>query len=421
MKGTRYLKLKKDFERDCKEYEYIPDTLERTSTTIAIGDIHGDLDLAVKVLELAKCIERVDKCKNCVILKNKNNEDEHYVWTGEDTLVVQVGDQIDRCRPVDDNLCIMNGSTKDDEASDIKILKFFTEINKLAMKKGGRIISLLGNHEIMNVSGKMQYVSLMNLLEFSNHVDLTQLSTDNIDEYTKYADEGLKNRRKAFSNVKNVKRKEPLNEFLACTRQSAIIIGDLLFVHGGIIQKLAESYNIDDINTIVRKWLLGKMTNEVKNLLKTKEERELTGGLDDDTIDIKKNNKINFKERLRLILNSGSKGISPFWNRLLGNLPADIMVDNFSIDRKKEIELKCDQILKPVFETFNINGIIVGHTPQMNDKYGINSACNQRIWRTDIGASKAFDILRDTKRRIEVLKITYPNGEAKFEVLKYGF
>ena len=45
-------------------------------------------------------------------------------WIGGDTVVVQVGDQVDRCRPVD-NECDHPKETVNDEASDIKILFLF--------------------------------------------------------------------------------------------------------------------------------------------------------------------------------------------------------------------------------------------------------------------------------------------------------
>ena len=32
----------------------------------------------------------------------------------------------------------------------------------------------------------------------------------------------------------------------------------------------------------------------------------------------------------------------------------------------------------------------VGHTPQINK--GINSICNGKLWYTDVGVSKAFDV-----------------------------
>jgi len=404
--GSRYLEIKQDFEEDCEGFEYIPSTLEPTSRTIAIGDIHGDIEVAVKVLEIGKCIKKVEtNTINSVILKNKYDIVERFIWIGGDTIVVQVGDQVDRCRPVGDHICVLPNSTIDDEASDVKILKFYTDIDRISRKSGGRVISLLGNHELMNVSGKMQYVSFMGLLEFATSVDLSKVNTENKTDYMKYVDNGLQNRRNAFSNKlnTNINRKEPLNEFLGCTRTSAIIIGKILFVHGGMIEKMASSYHLDDLNKIVRKWLLGKLTDEVANreLLKTNLEKKQN---DNDV-------KFNFKERLNLLLNSGSKGISIFWNRIMGQIPGDIIVNDLSENSKEKIKNKCDKLLEPVFSSFGddkLKVVVVGHTPQMLSgyKFGINSACDKRIWRTDIGASKAFDVFREnSKQRIEVLEI----------------
>jgi len=409
--GTRFLSMKKDFEKDCKGYEYIPATLEPTSRTIAIGDIHGDIDVAVNMLRIGRCIKQVDRnVIDSVILKNKNNVDEYYIWIGKDTQVVQVGDQVDRCRPIGDNSCILPNTTSNDEASDVKILIFYTDLHVIAKKQGGGVISLLGNHELMNVAGKMQYVSYMGLLDFSPNVDLSKMTINNKDEYSKFTSEGLNNRRKAFTNNNNTQEK-PLNKFLACTRTSSIIIGDLLFVHGGFTPIMAESYDMDHLNKIVRIWLLGKLTdeltssNEYKNLLKTKEENAT------------KKVSFNFKERLNTLLNSGSKGASIFWNRLLGHIVSDIDIKDLSEKSKNEIIEKCDINLKPVFKILNINGMIIGHTPQMNKEYGINSTCNERVWRIDIGASGAFDSFRNSVKRDEVLEIVHENNKNIYKIL----
>ena len=126
-----------------------------TKRLIAIGDIHGDLDLALNCLTIAKVIQRVylykNKDKNNIEIKDEESDilsdfddenddlpdnivtlkykDEiklrYYQWIGENTVVIQVGDQVDRCRPVD-NECDHPKETVNDEASDIKILFFFS-------------------------------------------------------------------------------------------------------------------------------------------------------------------------------------------------------------------------------------------------------------------------------------------------------
>ena len=37
-----------------------------------------------------------------------------------------------------------------------------------------------------------------------------------------------------------------------------------------------------------------------------------------------------------------------------------------------------------------IEGIVMGHTPQYMNMRGINSSCEGKCWRVDVGASKAF-------------------------------
>ena len=117
---------------------------------VVLGDLHGDWNATIKSLIKAKLID-------------SNN---HLKWIGEETILVQLGDQVDRCR-LDKGPCHMEGATKNDEASDIKILKYFTDLHNQAIKDGGAVYSILGNHEVMNVDGDLRYKSRANLMEFS--------------------------------------------------------------------------------------------------------------------------------------------------------------------------------------------------------------------------------------------------------------
>ena len=65
-------------------------------------------------------------------------------------------------------------------------------------------------------------------------------------------------------------------------------------------------------------------------------------------------------------------------------------------------------------------GLIVGHTPQYMNNKGINSSCEGRMWRVDIGASKAFGPCTNTEyenrfRKCAVLVIC--NGD-KCKIVK---
>ena len=87
---------------------------------ISIGDIHGDFKLMIDCLELGKVIERMPSVK-----ENEYPEDiSKYKWIGNKTVVIQVGDQIDRCRPSVSVKCDDPTATPEDEGSDILILEF---------------------------------------------------------------------------------------------------------------------------------------------------------------------------------------------------------------------------------------------------------------------------------------------------------
>jgi hypothetical protein len=168
-------------------------------------------------------------------------------------------------------------------------------------------------------------------------------------------------------------------------------VGKIIFVHGGMVKKLAQSYKLDNLNKIVQKWLLGTLNDELstRKLLTTIQE-EKSG----------KEVNFNVKERINQLLTSDQ---SVFWNRILAYLPenADLA--------------KCDELLNDVFNIYQVGSIVIGHTPSMN---GIESRCNERIWKVDIGASNAFHHFRKNQQ-IEVLEITYDkDNKPIFQILK---
>ena len=61
-----------------------------------------------------------------------------------------------------------------------------------------------------------------------------------------------------------------------------------------------------------------------------------------------------------------------------------------------------------------IKGMIMGHSPQFMYNKGINSSYDNRIWRVDIGASKAFGEIDTGLRKVHVLVI---EDDSKFHIV----
>ena len=86
-------------------------------------------------------------------------------------IVVQVGDQVDRCRPMQKGDCRKKDFTINDENSDLKIMELFYKLDKQARKEGGFVISLLGNHEINNVLGSTP-TFYKGIVEYKNEINI---------------------------------------------------------------------------------------------------------------------------------------------------------------------------------------------------------------------------------------------------------
>src|SRR6266436_8314842 len=112
--------------------EPVKDKAEPPESVIAIGDVHNDYDDFVAILRRTG-------------LTDKQNH-----WTGGKTTFVQVGDLLDR-------------GPKPREVMDLMIA-----LEKEAVQTGGRVVSLLGNHEMMNIMGDLRYVTPGNYASFAD-------------------------------------------------------------------------------------------------------------------------------------------------------------------------------------------------------------------------------------------------------------
>jgi hypothetical protein len=141
-------------------------------------------------------------------------------------------------------------------------------------------------------------------------------------------------------------------------------IGNWLFCHGSPTLHISKNYTIDLVNNVVALYLLG------------------IDSIDDDL-------ETHFNEIMQPHTENES---SILWDRTFGET---INKNN----TEENLKIHLDEILNEYNnKNHNRNNnrnnnikathVAIGHTPQF--KHGINSICNQRVWRCDVGMSKAF-------------------------------
>lgn len=188
----------KDITKETKEiddeYKVLGSTeswgdLQLPGRIVAVGDLHGDFRNTKRVLKMAGVID--------------DNED----WAAGVDTVVQTGDLFDR------------------GPRSIEIVELFRKLQVQAAKAGGRLINLLGNHELMNLKGKYWYVGENELRRWG---------------------------RKRWKNMLSLE--DGLGRWLRGL-PTIVKIRDTLFIHAGLAPQFAE-LGIEEVNNRVTRGLM---------------------------------------------------------------------------------------------------------------------------------------------------------------------
>lgn len=196
---------------------------------VAIGDIHGADAAFVSILQKSHLI-------------NSNQE-----WIADNTIFVQTGDVLDRGP----------GSKK---AMDLLL-----NLEKQASSKNGKVIALLGNHEVMNIIGDLRYVSAEEYASYSDsnsakkqdaaykaYVDFLKLrakrfgieapafTTEMEQDWKQKHPPGFIEHREAFS------KKGKYGQWLRKHDAIAVVDGNV-FLHGGI-SPVVKDLSFDEMN-----------------------------------------------------------------------------------------------------------------------------------------------------------------------------
>lgn len=186
-----------------------PTVLPPRGHVVALGDLHGDVTAARAALRLAGAIDERDR------------------WVGGDMALVQTGDVLDR------------GDTERD------ILDLLESLKDQALRSGGVVLALNGNHELMNVAGDFRYVTPTGFEIFDRfaafaHSDGRPLLA---------ASPVQRGRRVAFAPGGPFARR-------FAGQNTVQVVGDTVFVHGGLLPSHVR-FGLAAINEAVRQWMLG--------------------------------------------------------------------------------------------------------------------------------------------------------------------
>ena len=276
----------------------------KKTRVVVVPDIHGDLLRFRQTLIAAELITTTPPY--------------HWLTNNHDTLVI-LGDMVDR-----------GPDTK-------KVLESIMTWSKEAIQNGGQIIPLLGNHELMALSGVQRYVSNQDFVTFG----------------------GEEQRKAAFS------KQSPLGQWLRCLNLIVTINQDV-FVHAGLLPQWITSMDMMDTNKDTNK-NTNKETNKDKNIDATIQHNNYNNDYDQDGALI---TSINDRGRDALLHERWKdpifKSDGPLWTRLLA----------------RGDESKICSILQTTLSKLNVTRMIVGHTRQ---HIQIGSRCNGQLLLIDTG------------------------------------
>lgn len=200
-----------------------------TPRIVAVGDIHGDYGAFETVMTRAG-------------LMGEGGE-----WTGGETILIQNGDLADR-----------GPDTR-------KIIAHLRRLEQQAPAAGGKVIALVGNHEAMVMTGDYRYLhpgEIEAFVDSQSEARREAVWAENKDAV--FSSAGQQDETLTEEDIKNAWLERiplglielndawaPDGEIGAWVKDNpvAVVLGDSLFVHGGLSAKYA-SFAVEDMNAM---------------------------------------------------------------------------------------------------------------------------------------------------------------------------
>lgn len=195
---------------------------------VAVGDIHGEFTGLVEILESAGLI------------------DSSRHWAGGETILVQTGDFLDR-------------------GADVRaVMDLLMRLEGEASQAGGRVLVLLGNHEVMNLMGEMRDVSPEAFSSFIDQ-DSEKRRRNGFRDYLQFLEANTTRSSHLLPELETAWMKAHPPGYLEYRnalgprgkygrwlrdRPAAVKIQETLFLHAGIHPEL--TFSLEEINRRVR-------------------------------------------------------------------------------------------------------------------------------------------------------------------------
>jgi hypothetical protein len=296
---------------------------------VAVGDLHGDF---AAWRDIARAAELVDKDGR---------------WIGGEAVLIQAGDVVDR------------------GPDSLQIIQDLMRLQNEAQHAHGQVIALVGNHEAMNLTGDLRYVSAGDYAAFVDSRSARR--RENVYESNKKTIETAYRQRDPQLNGDAIKQAwfqaTPLGSIehrIAWAPSGAIgrwIVGNPaivlldgnIFVHGGISPAYIPK-PIEEINRQVRAALLARATDP------------------------------------QSVINDP---LGPLWYRGLATPNADVTDGSptRAASATIPVEPPIEDQLKSLLSRYSAERIVIGHTPILS---GIAVLYSGRLIRIDTGISSVY-------------------------------
>eukprot|EP00959_Pyramimonas_sp_CCMP1952_P450768 9437610-Pyramimonas_sp.AAC.1 len=243
------------------KFAYPPLYVQAPARVVAIGDLHGDMDQAIRSLQIAGVVGQ----------DARGPEEVH--WTGGNTHLVQTGDVLDR---------------GDDE---ISILLLLQKLRTEANEAGGAVHLLNGNHELLNIAGDFRYVT-------QGAFDESEQFSDSLDERfgfsvpdgsptgemlaPKQGKAPYDNKYDQDTYDKRLALYAPGGTVAQTLSRShtVLVVDDTCFVHGGLRPQHVD-FGLDRLNMRMSAWMRGEPKENIPDI---EEALFLASGCEDSAV-----------------------------------------------------------------------------------------------------------------------------------------